>query len=184
MGRYSWSNRNTVEECEAISISWLRQHDYLCGFRSGVIEWRSAGGHKTSVGIEVSVDKINTYGSFLKINYDITKKTTGEIQNYNYKVEIVSTPCNYGGARYWFICPLTTDGRYCGRRIAKLHLAPGSNYFGCRHCHNLTYTSCKEHDKRVDALMKYPDLLNRFSSEGNVKDTLLVLKAQAKLLGM
>jgi pyruvate-formate lyase-activating enzyme len=40
--------------------------------------------------------------------------------------------------------------------VAKLYLPPGSRYFGCRHCHNLTYQSCKEHDKRVDALAKLP----------------------------
>jgi len=30
------------------------------------------------------------------------------------------------------------------RRVAKLHSPPGSRYFGCRHCHDLTYNSCQE----------------------------------------
>jgi hypothetical protein len=28
--------------------------------------------------------------------------------------------------------------------VAKLYLPPGERRFGCRHCHRLTYTSCRE----------------------------------------
>ena len=45
------------------------------------------------------------------------------------------TPCNYGGARAWFLCPA------CGRRVAILY---GTGAFACRHCHQLAYDS--EHD--------------------------------------
>lgn len=49
------------------------------------------------------------------------------------EVRIIKTPCNYGGARPWFMCPR------CGRRVAKLYLR--SRYFECRHCHRLSYAS-------------------------------------------
>jgi hypothetical protein len=42
------------------------------------------------------------------------------------------------------VCPLRVDGRSCGRRVGKLYLPPAGGYFGCRHCHDLTYTSCQE----------------------------------------
>jgi len=58
--------------------------------------------------------------------------------------------------RFWFICPLGTDQGYCGKRVGKLYLPGNGTYFGCRHCYNLTYKSCKEHDSRVSALMKLP----------------------------
>jgi len=46
------------------------------------------------------------------------------------------TPCNFGGARPWFICP----GVGCGRRVAILYrLEPGQLL--CRHCCDLTYES-------------------------------------------
>ena len=35
--------------------------------------------------------------------------------------------------------------------MAKLHLPPGGRYFGCRHCHELTYTSSQE-SHRYDRL--------------------------------
>ena len=33
---------------------------------------------------------------------------------------------------------------FCGQRVAKLYKAPGANYFGCRHCYDLTYESRNE----------------------------------------
>src|SRR5687768_6494646 len=50
-------------------------------------------------------------------------------------VSLVSTVPNYGGLRWWFLCPR------CGRRVGRLHLRPG--LFACRACHNLTYESAQ-----------------------------------------
>jgi len=33
---------------------------------------------------------------------------------------------------------------YCGRRVGTLYLASGGNYFGCRHCYDLSYESRNE----------------------------------------
>lgn len=51
-----------------------------------------------------------------------------------YSVRLAWTPCNYGGARAWFLCP----ARGCGRRVAILY---GAGPFACRHCHQLAYDS-------------------------------------------
>jgi hypothetical protein len=85
---------------------------------------------------------------------------------------------------FYFICPLVVNGRACRRRVAKLYLPPGGEYFGCRHCYNLTYESCKEHDNRVDILKKLPpkDLL-RLINSGSDGQALLALKAGIKGLG-
>lgn len=55
-------------------------------------------------------------------------------------VNLVSTPCNYGGVRWWFQCP------GCFRRVGKLYhpRGYGARYFQCRHCYDLTYTSAQE----------------------------------------
>jgi hypothetical protein len=45
------------------------------------------------------------------------------------------------------------------RERLKLYLPPAARYFGCRHCHDLTYRSAQEHNKRVDALRRNPELL-------------------------
>src|SRR5262249_51545398 len=70
----------------------------------------------------------------------------------DYSVRLVTTPCHLGGVRWWFICPLSRNGVGCGRRVRKLYLC--GKYFGCRHCHNLTYRSCQESDSRVYALAR------------------------------
>jgi hypothetical protein len=44
----------------------------------------------------------------------------------------------YGGQRMWMLCP------ECGRRCGKLYLPPSASSFGCRDCHDFTYTSCQE----------------------------------------
>jgi hypothetical protein len=79
--------------------------------------------------------------------------------NVDYRVWLAATRPRFGGRRWWFLCPLSRDGRQCGRRVGKLSLPPGGRYFGCRHCYDLTYTSAQEHDKRVDALRRNPAAL-------------------------
>ena len=157
MGRYSWSNRRTVEECRRLSISKLKEWDYLCGYRAGAIQWTNASGEVTdTIGIAVSLS-LEGYGeNDVQLTYSMTDRSTGEKKDFDYKIELESTPCHFGGVRWWFICPLWKNGVHCGRRVGKLYLPGNGTYFGCRHCHNLTYRSCKEHDSRMSALAKLP----------------------------
>ena len=78
---------------------------------------------------------------YVRFQYTTADDNSGEKTEYDYKVRLTTTPCNLGGVRYWFVCPLSKSGVYCGRRVAKLYKAPGANYFGCRHCYNLSYES-------------------------------------------
>lgn len=61
----------------------------------------------------------------------------GERRDFDYPVFLSWTPCRYGGARPWFLCP----ARGCGRRVAILY---GGAFFACRHCYRLTYESQRE----------------------------------------
>lgn len=63
----------------------------------------------------------------------------------NYRVQLSSTPCQFGGKRYWFICPLVTEGKPCHRRVGVLYLA--GKYMGCRDCYGLAYRSQQESSK-------------------------------------
>lgn len=49
----------------------------------------------------------------------------------------VSSPCRFGGVRWWIVCT-------CGRRVLKVYRPPGELRFACRTCHELTYTSSQE----------------------------------------
>ncbi len=50
-----------------------------------------------------------------------------------FPIKVTTTPCNYGGFRYWFICP------QCGKRIGTLYRKPITTMYACRQCQNLTY---------------------------------------------
>ncbi|MBM4208585.1 MAG: hypothetical protein FJ190_11460 [Gammaproteobacteria bacterium] len=80
----------------------------------------------------------------------------------NYPVYLDWTPCTYGGARAWFLCPAAG----CGRRVAILY---GGAVFACRHCYQLTYPSQRERpddraarraDKIREQLAWEPGILN------------------------
>ena len=144
MGRYYWDKKDTVEDCRSVSNSFLNKHGYLneSSARSGGIAWKNCYGEETgSIGIVVSTFEGERYVRFY---YTFTNRSAGEKTNYDYKVALTTTPCNFGGVRYWFICPLSRNGVYCGRRVGNPYCAPGGDYYGCRHCYDLSYESRNE----------------------------------------
>lgn len=56
-------------------------------------------------------------------------------QRHRVMLQIVCTPCTFGGVRRWFLCP------QCGRRCAVLYAAAG---FQCRRCMALPYRSQRQ----------------------------------------
>ena len=120
-----------------ISTSFLNKHNYFKGNRSGTITWsNNYSKAENSVSIEVSSDK-----KYIRTSYIQQNKNTENKIKYDYKIPLTTTQCNYGGKRYWFKCPCIVNGTYCGKRIGVIYLV--DKYFGCRECHNLTYSSKK-----------------------------------------
>lgn len=141
MGRYYLDKKDTVEDCRSVSITFLKKHGYLSPqcCQSGRISWKNYYDEETgSIGITVSTFEGE---SFVRFHYIVTDRNTGDKTDYDYKASLTRTPCNFGGVRYWFICPLSLNGVFCGRRVAKLYKAPGAVYFGCRYCYDLSYES-------------------------------------------
>jgi len=137
MGRLSYSNRTKADWLEYISTTFLNKKGYFQCSHSGTLTW-TRGEWKSSVNFVTSIsDKC----SYFRLKYTQTDRNTGEKKDFDYKIPLVTTPCQYGGKRYWFICPWSKNGIYCGRRVGKLY--KNGDYFACRHCHNLTYDSRK-----------------------------------------
>ncbi len=140
MGRYYSNAKEIVENTTKLSIFRLKEFGLLCDYAAMTLTWKSnLSEHKNSIGILVDTEKL-----YAKVNYTITDRHSGEKTHYDYKISLTTTPCNFGGVRYWFICPLSVNGVYCGRRTGMLYLASGGHYFGCRHCYNLSYVSRNE----------------------------------------
>ena len=142
MGRYYLDAKTTVEQATQLSIFKLKEFGLLRGYAATTLTWtRRLSGKKSSIGITVDVEEDEPYA---KVNYTITSHHTGEKTDYDYKINLTTTPCYFGGVRYWFLCPFSRNGIPCGRRVGTLYLVPDRDYFGCRYCHDLSYESRNE----------------------------------------
>jgi hypothetical protein len=138
------SSKTTVEDCLILSAAKLMRDRML---RPGLCSWSSltwtntvTGEKLSSIGFDVN---LGSDSGTARLHY--TRTSAGEAMDYH--VNLTTTPLPWGGLRWWFTCPLTVNGRHCGRRVGKLYLPPGGRYFGCRRCYDLTYTSCNESHK-------------------------------------
>lgn len=136
--------KRTAESCRSIDTLNLRRWGLLIPGRSssGVLSW-GRDDPRYPLRVKFTVRTADTSGS-VQLKY--LDPIAGEL---DYSVHLVTTPCNYGGVRWWFVCPLVVAGRTCGRRVRKLYLS--GRVFGCRHCHALTYVSTQSSDRRVYA---------------------------------
>ena len=141
----SHTKREVVEDCRVLSIFDLNQARVLdAGASIGNLSWNLAfsGKRAAEVGYE-----FNLVRRYLRIFYAISRWNRHQ-ETFDYLIGLETSRCNFGGYRWWFICPVVN----CNRRVAKVYLPPGGRHFGCRHCHELTYQSSQESDKRVSAL--------------------------------
>ncbi len=177
MGRWEWSNRKTVEQCWALDVIKMSKDGVFKGGpgKYWSLQYRNRQGKVIcSFGYWVRSDLHENL--YLEMTYTLIDQHQEESQSFNYRIDLTTTPCYFGGRRYWFICPCVVENRICQRRVGKLYLPPNGKYFGCRHCYNLTYKCQKEHDKTIDALLKNPFLLRSQLAAGDVKAALAALK--------
>jgi len=131
MGRHPYSDRHTVEEYSSITTKSLYQFKcFTGGGKSGCISWDNKGKYISHIYFTVSTilgnERIHFHGM--------------GIASTNNQARLDSTPCFFGGRRFWFICP------DCTRRVGVLYFA-NEKHFACRLCHKLTYISTKENHK-------------------------------------
>ncbi|MGA3066369.1 MAG: hypothetical protein ABSF29_05925 [Tepidisphaeraceae bacterium] len=146
-GRKFYSAKTTVEDCRSIDATRWQREDILrplCSSRGGRWIWSDPDTKEERASIGYESDCGDTSG-FVQLNYTVTRHD--EKIPLDYPIRLTTTKTPWGKLRWWFICPLVVDGRACGRRVRKLYLPGGGKYFGCRHCYNLTYTSCQESHK-------------------------------------
>ncbi|MDB4285529.1 hypothetical protein N9903_01330 [bacterium] len=131
--------RWTVENCRCIDISKFGTEGALRLGRhtSGQLTWSNnhTGEETASVGYEVNARDASD--AWLRLHYAVNAHGPDH-ENIDYKVPLETTRPNFGGLRWWFLCPAVG----CERRVRKLYLR--GKYFACRHCYKLTYTSCQD----------------------------------------
>lgn len=128
----------TVEDCYSISVQFLkkRKHFDAIGATSGNIVWSIRGERLGGVDFIVS-----TVEGFIRFDYKSRGRgVSDEWKEKDYSVGLVTTPCYFGGVRYWFKC----NG--CGARVGTLYLYGGLDFL-CRGCLDLSYKS-RNYSKR------------------------------------
>jgi hypothetical protein len=132
----------TVEDCSSLNANLLMREGILREgiYQFGVWKWLDSITGETTSSLGYEVDTTNPAHSWIRLFYTITR--TGD--KVDYTVRLTSTRPYFGGLRWWFICPLSVNGRICSRRVGNIYLPPYAQYFGCRHCYDLTYRSSQE----------------------------------------
>lgn len=126
----------------------------------GSISWSSGG----SVIYHL---EIHTTDSYL-LNLEYRRHLNGTQHELDYSILIEPLTNRYAKYGHIFNCPLTTGGVKCSHHSSKLYLPSGSLYFGCRHCHNLTYRFCQEYHRHDYDALKLEVEKQRFNMTGYI----------------
>lgn len=138
-GSGSWprsDTRHTTDDCLMLSVNQLARDNLLHSNAQGILNWKCQVVGFRLATIESSI-AFECVGSEL---FDITYRWN-ESMDVQTSIPLQTTQPHFGGYRWWFTCPMKIDGKACNRRVGKLYLR--GPFFGCRHCHQLTYQSCQ-----------------------------------------
>jgi len=142
--RWRFDAKATTSSYRSIDVRELKREGLLAPHQSFQSQWTRNGELVESVRIHTGIDRLV---------FSCRYRSRGDDLNDDvYPVFLRSTPCNFGGERPWFVCPVIG----CGRRVAILY---GGRIFACRHCYQLVYRSQREADydraaRRADRIRK------------------------------
>ena len=122
---------NTVEDYISLDVNYMNRQGSLRPGAAGSLQWSCNGKRVSSVGFRME-------GNQLTLNYR-HRSSGGEWENIKEPIHVVRNPCRFGGTRPFFICPGVVNGVVCGRRVVMLYAY--SNYYFCRKCYRLKYSS-------------------------------------------
>jgi hypothetical protein len=132
-----------VESCLVLDIfEWKREGLLEAGSRYPLLYRVGNPAPENTSELRVILRELDLSRHFVDLEY--SRRRSGTRQRLRYRVPLTSTEPNFGGERWWFLCPLVREGKACARRVAKLYLPPQKLYFGCRQCYCLNYRSSQE----------------------------------------
>ena len=123
-GRRRYGKATTSDFSQLDIREWQRKGRIIAGHSFWL--WGCGGAAVLCVKVRIETDQAI-------FCYDHGRAESGG-QNEEFVARLVRTPCNYGGARAWFLCPI----KGCGRRVAILYAGAT---LACRRCHQLSYPS-------------------------------------------
>ena len=132
-GSGRWGGRPTADMSKKIDLGWMiRVGRAKPGhWISGSLSWNYGGEPAGSISYVANME--DPYESYLRLNY---WRGSGEAKEHvEQKIRLVFTEPNYGGRRWWMVCP------YSDRRVGKLYMPNGGDRFASRKCWRLAYNS-------------------------------------------
>jgi hypothetical protein len=170
----------TVEECPRISINDIKKSNQLRHGDMTKINWPKLG---ISLTVAISIKNSTPRAAFLinRLPYSTGMKPLSIA-----KTRLLSTPCHFGGERYWFSC------YSCSKRVGIVYFPPGAPFFLCRHCCNLSYQSRNTSGKRgkwahLEAMFAMDDaeeaVKNKFYAGKPTRRYRKYLKLQRRFIG-
>lgn len=133
-GRRWSSGRVLVEDGLVLDINKLMRDGIISpgARRSGSLVWRRVPNGEQIASVSYSANAHDPEDARLHLTY----RVNGDPQDYG--IDLETTRPNFGGDRWWMICPAT------GRRVAKLYLPNGGKIFASRQAYGLAYRSQRE----------------------------------------
>ena len=125
---------DTVNNTKGVDITYMRRAGLLVEGGAGTLNWSRNGQPTGNVQYRIEREKLILMYRF--------RFAGGDWQEVEQTILLQSTPCNYGGERWWLTCPK------CARRCTVLYGA--STLFYCRKCYKLPYqTQLEGHHGRA-----------------------------------
>lgn len=119
-----------TDDYRSIDVRRWQRDGYLVPGQYLNWQWSANGEKVAAISVKVETGQLRLIYSY--------RRNGDDWKSLDYPVRLQITSCNYGGARYWFICPAVG----CGRRMAVLYL--GGKIFACRYCYQLAYRCQRE----------------------------------------
>ncbi len=160
-GRPAMYSTSVVEDCLSLDVNFLHRQGTLRPGSAGSLQWTRNGKKLSSIGFRME-------GNQLTLDY-LHRSSGGEWECIEEPIHVVRNPCRFGGTRPYFICPGVVNGIVCGRRVVMLYAH--DNYYFCRHCYSLKYSS--QYENLWDRLMKRANKIReRLGGDGGMESIL------------
>lgn len=140
--------RPTVESSLQIDLAWMLREGYAReGARLyGTLNWHCGGQPSGWISYAAAMDEVRKERLLLAY----TSTFQGERVERRQAVRLTHTVPNYGGKRWWMLCPVS------GHRVAKLYMPPGGDVFASRKAWRLGYQCQRDaaRDRPFERLFK------------------------------
>ena len=126
---FRYDKKTCIEEVKRIDIRFLKKIGVLNKFCSGQLSWSAGGRPSGTINYHATPEDLELKFNFRRGSYE-------QWQPIKQRIYFSTTDCNYGGKRYWLICP------NCHRRVGIL--CGLDRLFLCRHCYKIPYGAQQE----------------------------------------